>query len=144
VDELKVPTASYEFAVIRWPGEESRPNILLTEENRIRIVDMKGNAVAQLDAPGCRSFGSVNAAVVQFKKDEPACLAVRKILHPDLAVLYVYDANGKLVFQESEVIKGSMEPALAAVPADGVVAERLLVGSARNYGARVLEYSLAP
>ena len=143
VHRVEISTASYEFAVIRWPGKEGRPNLLLTEENRIRIVDMKGSAVVQLDAPGCRTFGKVKAVTVQFQKDEPACLAVRKSLHPDLAVLFVYDANCKLVFQKAEVRKGGMQPALAVVRVDETGVERLLVGAARGYGARVLEYSLA-
>jgi hypothetical protein len=56
VDELEISTASSEFVVIGWPVIKVRPNILLTEENEIRIVDMKGSTVVQLDAPGCRTF----------------------------------------------------------------------------------------
>jgi hypothetical protein len=143
VDKLEISTASSEFTVIGWPGRERRPNILLTEENRIRIVDMKGSTVVHLDAPGCRTFGKVKAITVKLHKDEPACLAVRKILHPDLAVLFVYDTEGNLVFQTAQVRKIPLQPALAAVPADETGVERLLVGAARGYGSIVLEYSLA-
>jgi hypothetical protein len=144
VDQLDISTASYEFAIIKWPDIEGCSHILLTEENRIRIVDMKGSAIVQLDAPGCRSFGKVKAITVKFQKEKPAYLAVRKILHPDLDVLYIYDANDKLVFQKSEVIKGSMQPSLATVIVDKSSVERLLVGAKQDYyGTRVLEYSLA-
>jgi len=143
VDELVISTVSYEFVVIGWPVMEVRPNILLTEENRIRIVDMNGGTVVQLDAPGCRTFGKVKAVIVRFRKDEPAFLAVRKILHPDLAVLFVYDASGSLVFQSAQVIEGSMQPSLAAVPVDETGNERLLVAHGHGYGERIIEYSLA-
>ena len=143
VDELEISTASYEFSIIGWPVKKIRPNILLTEENMIRIVDMKGSTVVKLDAPGCRTFGKVKAATVRFRKDEPAFLAVRKILHPDLAVLFVYDANGSLVFQSVQVIEGSLQPSLAAVPVDETGNERLLVAHVHGYGTRIIEYSLA-
>jgi len=143
VDKLEISTASSEFAVIRWPAKEGSPNILLTEENKIRIIDIKGNTVVQLDAPGCRTFGKVKAVTVKFKKNEPAYLAVRKNLHPDLAVLFVYNADGNLVFQTAKVAKGPIQPALAAVPSDETGVERLLVGSPKGYGSIVLEYSLA-
>ena len=143
VARLEISTASSEFAVIRWPDRERRPNILLTEENRIRIVDMNGNTVVHLDAPGCRTFGKVKAVTVKFHKDEPAYLAVRKILHPDLAVLFVYDTEGNLVFQTAQVRQIPLQPALAAMPANETGGERLLLGAARGYGTIVIEYSLA-
>lgn len=142
VDELEMSTGSSHFAIIEWPTKESRPNILLTEENRIRIVDMQGSTVVQLDAPGCREWGEIKAVTVKFKKDEPPFLAVRKSLFPDIDVLYVYDINGKLVFQEAQVRKGSSHPALAAIPANNTGVEKLLVGASKGYGARVVEYSL--
>jgi len=143
VKKVDVSTRSSEFDIIPWPDGDDSPHILLTEENRIRIVDMQGDTVVQLDAPGCRSFGKVEAVPVILEKDKPASLAVRKILHPDLAVLYVYDANGTLVFQHTEVTEGSLQPALAAVPADETGVERLLVGHSVDVGARVVEYSIA-
>ena len=104
---------------------------------------MKGSTVVHLDAPGCRTFGKVKAITVKLHKDEPACLAVRKILHPDLAVLFVYDTEGNLVFQTAQVRKIPLQPALAAMPANETGVERLLVGAARGYGTIVLEYSLS-
>jgi hypothetical protein len=140
--QLKIKTASSEFGLISWPGSDSKLNILLTEEGKIRIVDFNGATLMQLDAPGCRTFGELKALTVKLNKDEPAYLAVRKSLHPDLSVLYVYAADGKLVYQKTEVNNGLLAPALAAIPSiDG--AERLLVGeSAPNFKARVIEYSL--
>jgi len=63
----------------------------------------------------------MNAVTVKFKKGEPEYLAVKKSLHPDLSVLYVYDANGKLVYQKTQVIEGLLSPTLAAVPAGSPV-----------------------
>jgi hypothetical protein len=140
--QLNIKTASSEFGLISWPGSDSKLNILLTEEGKISIVDFKGATLMQLDAPGCRTFGELKALKVKLKKDEPAYLAVRKSLHPDLSVLYVYAADGKLVYQKTEVNNGLLAPALAVIPSiDG--AERLLVGeSAPNFKARIIEYSL--
>jgi hypothetical protein len=143
VDELEISTKSYEFVVIDWPAVEDRPNLLLTEENEIRVVDMTGNTVIHLEAPGCRAWGDVKAVTVKFQKDEPAFIAVRKILHPDLAVLYVYDANGALVFQSTQTVEGSMHASIASVPADEIGIEKLLVGTRYGYDEKVIEYSLA-
>jgi len=141
-NQHKIATKSYEFAVIRWPNAEAKPNLLLTEERKIRIVDLKGETVMQLDAPGCRPFGDVKAVTVKFKKEEPEYLAVKKSLHPDLSVLYVYDANGKFVYQKTDVIDLVLAPTLAAVPANESGVEKLLVGSKQKNKAQVLEYSL--
>ena len=140
----KIATKSYEFALIQWPRRETLPYLLLTEENRIRIVDFIGTAVLQLDAPGCRLFGALAALPVKFKKNEPEYLAVKKSLHPDLSVLYVYNANGRLVYQRTDVADGRVPPALAAVSAKEAGVEKLLVGAAQKSELQVLEYSVAP
>ncbi|MHC4739736.1 MAG: FG-GAP repeat domain-containing protein, partial [Planctomycetota bacterium] len=142
VDQMKIATKSYEFAISKWPTRESEPHILLTEDAKIRIVDLKGDTVICLDAPGCRPFGNVKAVTVKFKKDEPEYLAVKKNLHPDLSVLYVYDNYGKLVYQKTEVVEGGRTLALAVVPMRETGNEGLLVGAARNHKSLVLEYSL--
>jgi hypothetical protein len=143
VNQQNIATKSCEFAVIRWPNSAANPNILLTEDGKIRIVDIKGETVVYLDAPGCRPYGNMKAVTVKFKKEEPEYLAVRKILFPDLAVLYVYDANGKLVYQKTEVFEGLLNPALAAMPVNKTGTEKLLMGaSAGTFRVQVLEYSL--
>jgi hypothetical protein len=58
-------------------------------------------------------------------------------------VLFVYDANGSLVFQSAQIIEGSMQPSLAAVPVNESGIERLLVGHGHGYEERIIEYSLA-
>ena len=141
-NQLQIRTESSEFAIIRWPQREAKPNILLTEEGKIRIVDLKGETVLQLDAPGCRTFGKLKAVTVKFNKDKPEYLAVRKRLFPDISVLYVYDNDGKLVYQKTEVIRYVPAPTLLVVPAKEADAENLLVGSVRNDRALILEYSL--
>jgi hypothetical protein len=140
--KLTIRTKSFDFAMIRWPPRGSKLNILLTEDGKIKIIDLKGDTVKQLDAPGCRTFGGVNAVTVKFRKGEPEYLAVSKRLHPDLSVLYVYDADGKLVYQKTEVVQSTLASPLAAVPASEVGTEKLLVGSARDCKALVVEYSL--
>lgn len=85
----------------------------------------------------------MKAVTVKFKKKAPAFLAVRKNLHPDLAVLFVYNADGNLVFQTAKIAKVPIQPSLATVPSDEPGVERLLVGSPMGYGSVVIEYSLA-
>jgi hypothetical protein len=140
--QAKITSKSYEFALIHWPRRETPPYLLLTEENRIRIVDLQGEAVLRLDAPGCRPFGAVSAVTVKFAKGEPEYLAVKKSLHPDLAVLYVYNAEGKLANQKTDIARAP--PALAAVPAKEPGVEKLLVGAVQKSKVQVLEYSLSP
>ena len=142
VDQLKIVTRSYAFAMVKWPKNESEPCLLLTEDSKIRIVDLKGNTVIALDAPGCRTFGEVKALTVKFKADEPEYLAVRKSLHPDLSVLYVYDHDGKLVYQKTDVTGRGRKPTLSVVSKNETGNEVLLVGSVRDDKPVVLEYSL--
>ena len=140
---VHVNTKSYEFAMIKWPNTKAQSNILLTEQGKIRLIDRKGKTVLQLDAPGCRAYGEVKAITVRFNKDEPAYLAVKKTLHPDISVLYVYAANGNLVFQKTQVIEGVLTPTLAIVPDSHTGAENLLTGEyASKFKTQVLEYSL--
>ena len=142
VDQMEISTMSYEFEVINWPNRESEPRLLLTEEAKIRIIDLKGDTVVELDAPGCRPFGKVKALTVKFKKDEPKYLVVKKNLHPDLSVLYVYSNDGKLMYQKTEVVEGGRTLALAVVPMRETESEGLLVGSTQGHKPLVLEYSL--
>lgn len=143
VSQQKFTTASSEFAVIRWPNREATPNILLTEDGKIRLVDLQGTTVIQLDAPGCKTYGAVKAITVKFKNEKPPYLVVRKSLHPDIFVLYVYDAEGKLVYQKTEITNGGRIPTLVTVPTYVPGVEKLLVGgTTRDFKAQVYEYSL--
>ncbi len=139
--EFHLSTASSEFAMIKWPKKEALSNVLLTEDNTIRIVDLQGGTVMQLSAPGCRTWGAVKAVTIKFRKEEPEYLAVRKSLHPDLSVLYVYDPNGNLVYQKTEVSE-VLAPLLFAAPVAETGTERLLVGSTQKFNGQVVEYSL--
>lgn len=143
VSQQKFATASSEFAVIRWPNGEATPNILLTEEGKIRLVDLQGTTVIELDAPGCKTFGEVKAITVKFNKEKPPYLVVRKSLHPDLFVLYVYDVEGKLMYQKTEVTRGGRTPTLGTVPVNETGTEKLLVGgTTKDFKAQVSEYTL--
>ena len=142
--QFKIATQSSQFAIINWPDINKKSNILLTENNNIRLVDLNGETVIQLNAPGCRTFGDVKAVTVKFKKNEPAFLAVRKILMPDIAVLYIYDIKGNLVYNKTETFTGNMNATLVAVPTDEEGGEKLLVGSeGKNYGSQLIEYSIS-
>jgi hypothetical protein len=125
--ETKFKTESYEFAVVRWPTGEGKSRILLTEDNRIRLVTLKGDAERTLDAPGCRTYGTVTAATVKFRNNEPEYLAVVKHLHPDIQVLYVYNGSGALVYQYNDVALIHMEYGMTTIPSGETGAEDLLL-----------------
>jgi hypothetical protein len=142
ITETQIPTKSFEFALVNWPGGKEPPFILLTEENQIRIVTQQGAEIRRLDAPGCRPFGKVKAVTVKFEKDEAEYLAVMKALHPDILVVYVYNGDGDLVFQNSEAIRGSFSPNLIAIPASEAGAENLLVAQPEDLsGYSITEYT---
>ena len=141
-NQVDIMTESYEFEVIKWPVEDSDAHILLTEENIIRVVDLDGQTLTSLDAPGCRSFGDVQAQTVKFEKDVPSYLVVKKKLHPDLLALYVFDKNGQLVYQKTDVMDRFQSNDFAVVPIDKFGDEGILVGAVRDMKPLLLEYSL--
>jgi hypothetical protein len=140
-EQIKIVTSSSEFALVERRENVARPLILLTEGRQLRLVDWQGDTLRQLDAPGCRTYGEVSAVTVKLKRDEPSYLAVRKRLHPDLLVLYVYNDAGALVYQKTEAVEGVAGVAMAAVPSDEAGVEKLLVGSTSGLNAVVDEYS---
>lgn len=103
------------------------PSILFFADNKFGLFDFGGNLLAKYDAPLSsiedkrwypdendfdfqRKFASVfraQAARVKFKTGEPKFLAVLATLYtklPDesfIDMLYVYNADGRLVYQES-------------------------------------------
>ncbi len=140
VEQPDIPTDSSHFALVNWPGNPDRPNLLLSEENAFRLVNLDGTELLRLDAPGCRSYGEFAATPLILQPGEPASLAVRKHLHPDLAVLYVFSPDGRLLQQDVETTFGGT-PALAAVPDPAADAQRLLVGSQEDYRPRLLLFT---
>lgn len=142
VSQQKFNTASSEFSVLRWPNREATPTILLTEESKIRLVNLQGDTVMTLDAPGCKTFGAVKAITVKFRNEKPPYLVVRKSLHPDLFVLYVYDVEGKLVYQKTEVVEGGHTPTLAVLPTNESDTEKLLAGTVQKFKAQLVEFSI--
>ena len=141
-NQVDIVTKSYEFEVIKWPVEDSDAHILLTEENTIRIVDLNGQTLMSLEAPGCRPFGDVQTQAVKFKKNAPSCLVVKKKLHPDLLALYVFDKNRRLVYQKTDVMDRFRSNDFDVVPIGKFGEERILVGSVRDMKPLLLEYSL--
>jgi len=141
--KMDIATTSYEFEMINWPSEASSPNILLTEENTIRIINMNCQTVLSLDAPGCRTFGDVQAVGVQFENNAPNYLVVKKNLHPDLMTLYVFSRDGTLVYQKTEVLERCRIRDFAVVPFQMIGGEGILLGSIYNDQPLLIEYFLS-
>lgn len=133
-------TATYfsGFSQCRWPGAGSKAHLLSTEEDNHWILDCKGSVVAKLPAPGSGDLSTSFGTAVQFAKDGPSHFAVLTDygISEDAAVLWVYDSEGGLVYQE--VLQGC-GAAVLALRDQATGTDRLLVGGV----GEVVAYSLS-
>jgi len=142
IDKVKVPSKSRYFTIVNWPDRSSRPNLLITEDGKMIVANLKGETIAELNAPGCKGQFESQAVPVKFKDNEPDYLAVKKTVFPDLSVLYVYDSKGQLVYQTTKVTETQLPPLVFVVPVGSGGTEKLLVGAETKDGKAVLlEYA---
>lgn len=114
------------FSICRWPTQKDRAYALLAEEGRIWLFDFDASTAAQFDAPDCASRGMARGTPVRLKIGEPEYLAVLvEFRNWDRSVLYVYDSDKKLVYQE---VLDEVCPLIAAVSLGDEKAECLLIG----------------
>jgi len=128
------------FALTRW-GQETEANHLLIpvraadtdcKHATFFVLDSDGSAVAQLDAPlGCL-LNRIAGTPVHFSAEAESYAVLQTGTALGRSLLYLYDAQGKLVYQE---VIGKACGGLAATP--GELGERFLVGC----GSTILEYS---
>lgn len=129
--------------------ESPRPSIVFFADNCMGLFDFDGNLLAKYQAPLSEIKGNgnsssdellydgksasvfkANSAKVKFKKDMPEFLAVAATISsrlPDLSfvtMIYIYNSNGELIYQES--ISDSQD-LLKAIPNDDGT-ESLVVG----------------
>lgn len=139
---LNIGTPYSNFTTIHWPDRNGKTHLLLVSINRMEVVTLDGQTIARLDAPGCRNEGKITAVNVKFKAGEQDYLAVRKSEFP-LKVLYVYNPQGKLVYQKTDN-SSDMEAALLATPGENGT-EKLLTSTydPKNMTdvIRILEYT---
>jgi hypothetical protein len=115
-----------DFSLCRWPTDDDPLRLLVADEGRSWLFDFKGATIKQLEAPNSDRHGTARGTLVSFEKGRPPCLAVLvEFDNWDRAILYVYDGDGAIVYQE---IISTACAALAAAPAGASEREVLLVG----------------
>jgi len=143
--QFQLHTASSFFTLVPWPDRNGASHILITEADKVGVYTLAGEQVTQLAAPGCSAFGDFQALNIKFNKDEGDYLAIKKSVTPDLSVLYVYSPQKELVYQKTEIIRGTLPPALYARPTGQDGTEKLLVGSeTKDFEAMLYEYTPTP
>jgi hypothetical protein len=129
-----------DFALTRW-GEESQPNHILIPSKTssdgcckpvILVLDAGGRPVVRLDAPLGDLMHVTQGTPVHFSKDSPHYAVLQTNGPLDRSMLLLYDAQGKIAYQE---IMAEACFSIAAMPEK--MADRLLIGCA----GKILEYS---
>jgi len=124
------------FDVVNWPDAAGKVCVVQCGEGAIWLLNLDGSVEKKLDAPASVVLGDTYAALVCLNTGQADYLAV--LVNHDIwnvAVLYVYDNTGKLVYDE--VLPWSA-PALAAVKLGSDDTETLMVGS----GTTVWKYEV--
>ena len=114
------------FSLCHWPGKNDRAYVLMSDDNTTWILDFEGKTVAQLEAPKAHR-GMARGVPVKLKADQPEYFAVLVELqfYWRRSILYIYNPNHKLVYQE---ILPETCGAIAALPLDRSGTDALLVG----------------
>lgn len=125
-----------DFSLTEWFSQHERPFPLYACRKLLRIVDYSGKPLAALKAPLCQNRGaSTHGTLVNFGgKLGTLFAAVVDYSLWDRALLYIYDSEANLLYQE--VISGRA-PSIAAIPARDGEGEVLLIGGV----GKVWEYA---
>ncbi len=121
-------TAPYfsSFSLCRWPTKTDRKYALLAEDETIWLFDFGGKSVAQFQAPECGKLGHARGVPVKLKSSEREYFAVIvEFRNWERSILYVYDANGALIYHE---ILAETCGSIAAMSLDDSATEKLLIG----------------
>lgn len=125
VSTAQPPAYFSQFSLCPWPDRKSPLYPLFSEQNTIWLLDYSGSPRLQLNAPHCGNLGSAVGAPVKLDRSRPHYLAVAVAFRQAArSLLYVYDDQGSLLYQE--VLAGQCGAVAALPQADG--SEALLVG----------------
>ena len=115
-----------DFSLCHWPTNDSPSRLLMADDGKVWLFDFDGTTVGTFDAPNSDEHATARGTLVSFEAGRPPLLAVLVELDNwDRAVLYVYDGNGVILYQE---VLDQACAALAALPDDDSGSEVLLVG----------------
>ena len=125
------------FSLCHWPTRSSPQLVMVGGSDAAALFDSTGTLTAEFTAEGMNQFGEARGALVKLQANAPdyfAALASYQMA--ERSVLYVYDANKALVYEE---ILPGRDHAIAVAPIGASGAEALLIG----VEGRVLKYAIA-
>jgi len=114
------------FSLSAWPDRGATPlRVISGSAGSVQVLDFQAKVLANLTAPDAPQLGAARATPVKLHAGQPAFFAVLVDVQTwNRALLYLYDAQGQLVYEESLPERAQ---ALAALP-ESNGAESLLVG----------------
>jgi hypothetical protein len=122
------------FSLVRWPTRSSAQLILYNDYGSNRLIDFKGNTVAEFSAPLgedlYRAYG-VTAKLKENSTEYFAILDAYSVANP--SIFYLYDPAGNLIYQE---ILPEACDSIATLPSENGL-DVILVGGA----GKVYQYS---
>jgi len=133
-----LPLVFMHFSVCHYPSATSPRLVLTPGANVLSLCDTTGKTVAELSAPKAGMLSAARGVPVKLQPNAPAYFAAAVTFMPgDRSLLFLYDTNNALVYQE--VLPETCQT-LAALPLGKTGAEALLVGGE----AKVWEYCASP
>lgn len=112
------------FSLITWNAR--RQYALVAKRNKILVLDFDATVVAEFEAPSCGKFGYPKGTWFGGPTSSARCFATLVNHKTSHAILYIYDANGKLIYHE--VFPTECASLMAFKPA-GSETEELLIGT---------------
>jgi hypothetical protein len=90
------------FSIVNWPDIKSNKRIMLAEDKTIWLLDFNGKTIAKYDAPNCHNLGDARGTLVRLLKNQAEYFAVTvEYKLWNRTILYVYDSESELVYQEN-------------------------------------------
>jgi hypothetical protein len=129
-----------DFSLTRWGSEPQASHILIPSKESgegcckpvILVLDAEGHTVAHFDAPLSDLMHDTRGTPVRYARGAEYYAVLQN--HLERSVLFLFDNNGQIAYQE---VIGDSCLGIAALP--GKVGDRLLIGCS----GRVWEYSPA-
>lgn len=124
--EIQLPFYLRDFSVCPWPNKTGSEHLITVVGGTIWIADFGGEHVIQLKAPGSNGAWKVKGTPVKLKNsDREYFAAVVQLSLPSKSLLYVYDPEGTLIYQETT---SESYTSIAAVSLDESRVESIIVG----------------
>jgi hypothetical protein len=137
VKTLKMSMFFQRFSICDRPGGGRGACLLVAEEGNLRLIDFAGKTLAEYPASECVLMAHAEGTAVKLDADKPDYFAalVNSDMWPN-SILYVYDGDNELVYQE---VLPEIGHALSTMAVANSSAEDLLVGGE----GRVWRYRVA-